>query len=216
MSGKLQINKSMAQRMKAKQNYDATIEEIEEKYKRLKENSGDLMTMVAKDCNQLDSLINKKTSTEDTVASPVDEDAQTETSEKPSERLSEKPSEKPSEKSSERVSSTSSAKTSQEECVCLPNKDGRCIREKMASKMIQASSVQSEVPTKLEKEASEEKNQQKESDSKQNEERSAQTFVTGEPEIDSDEDEEIAFEKKKSRLSHAANQYKETSLRRSQ
>lgn len=57
----------MAQRLKAKQNYNATINEIEEKYRKLKENSGDLMAMVAKDFDQLDSLLNKKTSTEDIV-----------------------------------------------------------------------------------------------------------------------------------------------------
>lgn len=84
----------------------------------------------------------------------------------------------------------------------------------MTSKMTQAEPVEAEAPIKLEKASSEE--QTKASESKNIEERSAQTLTSGEPESTSEEDEQRAFEKKKSKLNHAANQYKETSLRRSQ
>lgn len=66
----------MAQRLRAKQNYDATINEIEEKYRKLRENSGDLMATVAKDFDQLDSLLNKKTSTEG-MGTPKDSEVET-------------------------------------------------------------------------------------------------------------------------------------------
>lgn len=60
-----QINKSLTQRLKAKTNYDKTLEEIEENYAKLVKNSGALLLVIQKEFAKLDSLLNKHTSTDD-------------------------------------------------------------------------------------------------------------------------------------------------------
>ncbi|CAG9820598.1 unnamed protein product [Phaedon cochleariae] len=59
------INKSLAQRIKAKQDYDNTLNEIESNYAKLVKDSGDLLLMIKKEFEKLDSMINKRTSTDD-------------------------------------------------------------------------------------------------------------------------------------------------------
>ncbi|XP_023020511.1 uncharacterized protein [Leptinotarsa decemlineata] len=59
------INKSLAQRIKAKSSYDNTINEIEENYAKLVRESDDLLGLIKTEFDKLESLINKKTSTED-------------------------------------------------------------------------------------------------------------------------------------------------------
>lgn len=54
----------MAQRIKAKTNYDKTLEEVEVNYEKLVKNSGDLLQFIQKEFAQLDSQMNKKTNTE--------------------------------------------------------------------------------------------------------------------------------------------------------
>lgn len=98
-----------------------------------------------------------------------------------------------------------------QECLCLTNKEVKCIREKRASKMVQAVPLEPEVPTKLEKQKSDEI--EKQSEPVQNQE----TFVQTNPEEEGFTEHSIksSFELQKSRLSRAANQYKDASLRRS-
>ncbi|KAJ8957951.1 hypothetical protein NQ318_001950 [Aromia moschata] len=52
--------------LEQKENYDKTLIEIEDKYDELVKNSGDLLLVVQKEFEELDSIINKKTSTDDT------------------------------------------------------------------------------------------------------------------------------------------------------
>ncbi|KAJ8978791.1 hypothetical protein NQ317_015515 [Molorchus minor] len=61
------INKSLSQRIRTKNNYDKTLMEIEVKYNELVKTSENLLVVVQKEFNELDSTINKKTSTGSTV-----------------------------------------------------------------------------------------------------------------------------------------------------
>lgn len=67
----MQINKSLAQRTRAKTYYDQTLDEIEAKYVKLVRNSGELLCFIQKQFDELNSLINKQTSTDD----PIPDDA---------------------------------------------------------------------------------------------------------------------------------------------
>ncbi|KAF7267473.1 uncharacterized protein LOC143194147 [Rhynchophorus ferrugineus] len=57
------INKSLSMRIKAKNNYDKTIEEIRSHYTQLVDNSNKLRQMVEKTQAELDDIMNKKTGT---------------------------------------------------------------------------------------------------------------------------------------------------------
>ncbi|CAG9857709.1 unnamed protein product [Phyllotreta striolata] len=59
------INKSMAQRIKAKCLYDQTIDEVEEQYSKLVKDSGTILALVQNRFQKLDGMINKTTSTDE-------------------------------------------------------------------------------------------------------------------------------------------------------
>ncbi|KAG5881467.1 hypothetical protein JTB14_000895 [Gonioctena quinquepunctata] len=59
------INKSLAQRIKAKTCYDNTLIEIENNYAKLVKDSGDLLGLIKIEFENLESMINKKTNTEE-------------------------------------------------------------------------------------------------------------------------------------------------------
>lgn len=59
------LNKSLAQRILAKKNYDETIAEVEARYKKLIENSSDLLEYLKSEFQELESMLSKKTGTED-------------------------------------------------------------------------------------------------------------------------------------------------------
>nr|CAH7742941.1 unnamed protein product [Callosobruchus chinensis] len=59
------LNKSLAQRINAKTCYDKTLQEMEEKYANLVKNSADLLMYIKEEFSDLESMINKKTSTDE-------------------------------------------------------------------------------------------------------------------------------------------------------
>nr|CAI5850119.1 unnamed protein product [Callosobruchus analis] len=59
------LNKSLAQRINAKTCYDRTLQEMEEKYANLVKNSADLLMYIKEEFSDLESMINKKTSTDE-------------------------------------------------------------------------------------------------------------------------------------------------------
>ncbi|KAJ8909880.1 hypothetical protein NQ315_013514 [Exocentrus adspersus] len=223
------INKSMGQRAKALENYNETIGEIEQQYEKLKQNALELKTALASECDQLDSLINKKTSTEDALGKDDVDEASSSTQAPPAISSSHGSTlhphweDSPSTMSGD-VGQNHPIHPTNTECVCLPNKDGRCVREKKASKMIQASPpAEPELPTKLEKDQiglrSEEKSDQvrvKEDDPvkpghiilKRSAEKGAQTADVKLSPEDAD-----AMKAKRDQLSQAIQQHKESHRR---
>ncbi|CAH1973344.1 unnamed protein product [Acanthoscelides obtectus] len=59
------LNKSLAQRINAKTCYDKTLEEMEEKYANLVKDSAELLKYIREEFGDLESMLNKKTSTDE-------------------------------------------------------------------------------------------------------------------------------------------------------
>ncbi|CAH1099552.1 unnamed protein product [Psylliodes chrysocephalus] len=67
------INKSMAQRIKTKNLYDQTLQEVEGNYSKLVKDSGIILSLIQSQYESLDEMINKKTNTDQTLLTPQHE-----------------------------------------------------------------------------------------------------------------------------------------------